>query len=173
MPVCGPVPTVPRGSATRRSGDAFRVTPSQELQGEKKANGDKYLLARMWTGYTSGIEFICACSPNQNTLNAVHEEQSAQVDAMKRRCSDARPSTLGERRHVVAAARPRRLQSRLGESLRCLRFEPMARAGTADCSSEDLRELGPGVHLTGRSSGPATNVAAFDDPSGPAAHLQR
>jgi len=92
---------------------------------------------------------------------------------MKKRCSDAHPSTLGESRHVVAAAWPRRLQSHQDGSLRCFRFGPMAQAGTAGCYSEDLRGPGPRMHLTGRWSGPATTVAAFVALSEPAAHLRR
>ena len=92
---------------------------------------------------------------------------------MNKRCSDARPSRLDERRHLVAAAWPRRLQSRQGGSLWCFRFDPLVRAITTDCRSEDLRGLGPGMHLTGQWRGPATTVAAFVAPSEPAAHLQR
>src|SRR5690606_26650919 len=112
----------------------------------------------------------CRSTP---TLNGAHEEPLAQVGAMKRRCSDARPSTFDGSRYVVAAARPRRLRSRQGGSLRCFRFEPVARAGIAGCYSENLRGPGPDSHLTGRWSGPAIPVAALAAPSEPAAHLQR
>jgi hypothetical protein len=92
---------------------------------------------------------------------------------MKRRCSDARPAVLGEIRHLVAAAWPCRLWSGRGRTFRRRRFEPKAQAGTATCYSEDLRGPGHGTHLTGRWSGPATTVAAFDELNEPAAHLQR
>lgn len=62
------------------------LRPARRCEGEKKANADKHLLARMWAGYTRGIEFICACPPNENTLSISTAQTVVVIDNTRGCC---------------------------------------------------------------------------------------